>query len=99
MYDALWFVLFAAGCLTAIGAFVGKARGAASLLNLPIWWVLGDGVIVLETADGTSVGSEAVMWLCYLVATLSLLTLLVAVAEYYEADPDTADRQISASDL
>lgn len=88
MYSTIWLALFVAGLLLGVGAFVGYARGAASILGFLTWALIGNGVAGLYTLDQAGsevfVGSDATAWLCYIIAVGCLITLGVAIHEAYE---------------
>jgi len=98
MYVTQYALLFGAGVLLSIGAYVGYARGLASIMSFFVWQVLGNASSALQVfPDGSSeavvVGSQAVAYLCYANGFISVVLLLFAFYEWYvEEEEETIQR-------
>lgn len=83
MYVVQYVLLFAAAVLLSIGAFRGHARGFASLLGIFAWFVTGNAssAVVFWDGSGTQhvVTSVPLTWLCYGVAAMHVIVLLIEV--------------------
>jgi len=103
MWVGQYVLLFAASVLLSIGAFVGYARGFASLLGMFAWFIVGNASVAVEYYDGAGgahvAQSVALSWLCYAVAAIHFVVLLIAIHdEWTDDDVESADELPDALD-
>jgi hypothetical protein len=89
-------LLFGAGVLLSLGAYLNRARGFASIMVLFVWLVVGFASVAVQLrAPGTGTeyvySSVALQWLCYANAAMHFVTLLLALHTAYEGTEDDAD--------
>lgn len=85
MYVVQYILLFVAAMVLSIGAFLGYARGFASLLGAFAWFIVGNAssAVVFWDASGARqvVTSVPLTWLCYAVGFVHLVVLLIEIHE------------------
>jgi len=103
MWVGQYVLLFGASVLLSIGAFVGYSRGFASLLGMFSWFVVGNASVAVEYYDGAGAQhvaqSVALSWLCYAVAAIHFVVLLISIYELLtDDDVNSADELADAVD-
>jgi hypothetical protein len=103
MWVGQYVLLFGASVLLSIGAFVGYSRGFASLLGMFSWFVVGNASVAVEFWDGAGtqhvVQSVALSWLCYGVAAIHFVVLLIAIHDMWtDDDVESAEELADAID-
>jgi len=103
MWVGQYVLLFAASVLLSIGAFVGYSRGFASLLGMFSWFVVGNASIAVEFWDGAGAPhvaqSASLQWLCYAVAAIHFVVLLIAIHDMWtDDDVESAEELADAID-
>jgi hypothetical protein len=94
MFAFQWELLFYAGVLLSLGAYLGYARVFAGALGIFTWFVLGNAATATQVVSaGTTVvtDSTALAWLCYVNAAVHALALFIGFAEWYGAERDRTD--------
>lgn len=104
MWWGQYALTFGAAVLLSVGAFSGRARGFAALLGAMVWFVLGNAsaAVVYYDAAGTQHVAQSLplTWLCYGVAAIHLVVLLLTVHDILTDDSpvDSADGLTDALD-
>lgn len=92
MYEIQYILLFISGWLVAIGAFLGYARGFSSIAGTIVWFILGNASSAVEyydAAGGSHVATApSLTWLCYGVAAMHIVVLLIAIHDQLTDDDD-----------
>jgi hypothetical protein len=97
MWWGQYLLLFLASILLSIGAFTGRARGFTSILGMFSWFIVGNASVAVVHFDGAGgkhvAQSEPLTWLCYGVAVVHFVALLIAIREEFVGEDDTEDAE------
>jgi len=92
MYEIQYILLFISGLLVALGAFLGHARGFSAIAGTVVWFILGNASTAVEYFDPSGAShvatSVSLTWLCYGVAAMHVVVLLIAIHDQLTDDDD-----------